>query len=86
MTEPNVLDDDTDPAIIAAARALADRVQHDRIGVAVLLQAATTRRRPDFAAALAVAIERRWIGADLDDDQRAELVDRAVATAAGPGW
>lgn len=79
-------DDDIDPALESAARALADRARHDGISLTVLMQAATSRRRPDFAAALAVAIDKGFLGADLDDDQRAELVDQAVATAAGPGW
>lgn len=58
MTEPQ---DDVDPAVIAAARSLADRARHDGISFAMLMQAAKTRLRPDFAEALAYAIEAGWI-------------------------
>lgn len=64
MTDIN----DVDPDIVAAAKQLADRAARDGITLAMLIQAATSRKRPGFEAALAYALEAGLIAGGNDDD------------------
>ena len=63
-------DVEADPTIVAAGRSLADRARKDGISLTMLVQAATLRRRPEFAAALDYAIEAGlidgWQGVEKD--------------------
>lgn len=52
---------DVDPTLVAEARALADRARRDSITLTMLVQAATAKLRPGFAAALDYALQAGWI-------------------------